>query len=153
MKSVGKIKDGRLLFPAPINEARRQFIARLKDDTTVEETLIVPRSSKTQKQLGAIWGLALANVVQELDYRGYDTSFIFNTPNPTGIGISSDMLCEYMYQVCPTYNEDGKRITLSKMDTAQAAKFFDDCRNFWSSWSIYVPEPDPQWKEKTNGQD
>ena len=149
MNSIGRVKDGKLHFSPPINEARRAFIARLKDETLVEETLTVPRLNKSQKQLGAIWGLALATVVQELDDRGYDTSFIFNTPNPTGIGISSDMLCEYMYQVCPTYGEGGKRITLSKMDTAQAAKFFDDCRNFWSSqWQIYVHEPDKDWKSK-----
>jgi hypothetical protein len=149
MKSVGKIKDGVLYFPPAVNQARKDFIARHKDDTIMEETLSVPRASKSQSQLGAIWGLALATVVSELDDRGYDTSFILKTPHPTGIAITADLLCEYMYQACPMYNEEGIRITLSKSNTKEAAKFFDDCRNFWATqWQIYVPEPDRDWRNK-----
>jgi hypothetical protein len=152
MKSVGKIKDGVLYFPPAVNQARKDFIARHKDDTIMEETLSVPRASKSQSQLGAIWGLALATVVSELDDRGYDTSFILKLPDPTqttGIAIKPEMLCDYMYQVCPMYNEEGARITLSKSNTKEAAKFFDDCRNFWAAqWQIYVPDPNPNWRDE-----
>ena len=90
----------------------------------------------------------IAQAVTELDDRGYDTSFILNTPKPTGIGIDKNLLCDYFYNVCPIFNEDGKRITLSKMNIEQAMKFFGDVRNFLASqWSIVVPEPDPNWRE------
>ena len=149
MKFLSQKEDGVLTFAPHIAGQRNQFIDRLKDGETVEETLTVLRPSKTQKQLGAFWGLAMSIAVAELDDRGYDTSFLLNTPKPTGIAITKALLCEYLYNVCPIFDEDGKRITLSKADTQQAAKFFDDSRNFMASqWSITIPEPSPLWREE-----
>jgi hypothetical protein len=46
-------------------------------------------------------------------------------------------------------NDEGERITLSKADTSQASKFFEDIRAFAASqWSVNIPDPDPDWKRK-----
>ena len=52
------------------------------------------------------------------------------------------------------YNEEGQRITLSHKDcdTKAAAIFFEEMRNWSASqWSIYIPDPNPLWKESPDG--
>ncbi|MCK5017492.1 MAG: hypothetical protein KAS32_10530 [Candidatus Peribacteraceae bacterium] len=154
MDFPGIKKDGKFMMAPAIAEQARKYWASIKEGSTVIKSLKVPRKSKSQNQLGAYWGLAMATAVEQLDDRGYDTSFLLNTPKPTGIAIDRNLLCDYFYNVCPMIDdESGNRITLSKADTKQAAKFFDDVRKFLASqWSIDVPEPDPNWRihESTN---
>lgn len=145
----GTKKDGKAIFPPAIAEERRRYWEKIKDGAAFKESLTVPRNPKTQLQLGSIWGLMLSQAAGELNDRGYDTSFIYNLPDPTGIPIDKDDLCDYFYNACPIRNESGERITLSKADTKQAAVFFDKCRNYMASqWGIIIPDPDPNWKNK-----
>lgn len=149
MDFIGTKRDGNLEHAPAIAEQKRKFWDRIPDGAIVKSSLVVQRQDKSQKQLGAYWGLAMAMAVDVLDDRGYDTSFLYNTPNPTGNGIDKDLLCDYFYNVCPIFNDSGQRITLSKCDTKEAAKFFDDVRNFLASqWSIVIPEPDVDWRDK-----
>jgi len=142
-------QDSKVIYPPAVAEERRKYWSRIKDGTTVKTSITVPRPGKSDLQLGAIWGLMLSQAVNELSDRGYDTSFIYNLPNPTGIEITKDDLCQYFYNACPIYNGVGHRITLSKSSTTEAAKFFEDVRNFLASqWSIVVENPDPDWKNK-----
>ena len=114
--------------------------------------MTVVRKGKSQKQLGAIFGLMMARAKCELDDRGMDTSFIFKLDNPTGIDICIEDLKQYFYTTCPIYNEEGIRITLSKSNTKEAARFFDNVVSYMASqWSIVIPNPDKDWKEKENG--
>ena len=147
MKFTGKKLDGKLVFPAFIKEERRKYWERIKDGSEVEESLSVKRPSKTQSQLGAIWGLLMSQAVSELEDRGYDTSFIYNLPKPTGNAITKEDLCKYFYAACPIYSA-GKIVTLSKANTIQASKFFEDVRNWMASqWSIVIPDPNPNFKK------
>ncbi len=149
MKFFGIKQDGKLVHPPVIAEEKRKYWNRIPDGVEVESSLTVKRRSKSQSQLGAIWGLMLSQTVSELYDRGYDTSFIYKLEIPTGIPIDKDDLCQFFYNACPIRNENGKIITLSKTDTIQAAKFFDDVRSWLSTqWGIVVPEPDPNWKTK-----
>jgi len=151
MDFPGKKIDGKFVASAPIAEQARKYWERIPDGSLVVKSLTVPRKDKTNSQLGAIFGLMLATAISILDDRGYDTSFIYNTLRPTGVGIDKNLLKDYCYNVCPIYNESGERITLSRANTKEAAKFFDDVRNFMATqWSIIIPEPDPNWR--TNGQ-
>ena len=148
MKFIGTKQDGQLVHAPSIAEEKRKYWERVPEGAIVESSLTVKRRDKTTNQLGAIWGLMLSQAVSELDDRGYDTSFIYNLFNPTGIGITKDDLCHFFYQACPIYN-DGERITLSKSNTEQAAKFFNDARNYMASqWGINIPEPNQDWKGK-----
>ena len=91
-------------------------------------------------------------IKQEFDDRGWDSSILLNLDKPTGIGVTTNFLKEYFYIVTPMYSDDGKRITLSHKDcdTKAASKFFDDVSAWCASqFSIYIPSPDPLWREKT----
>jgi len=149
MKFTAIKKNGHLTFPPAIAEERRRYIERLREGAVVSEDLSHYRAPKSQKQLGAHFGLMLAMAVIELNDRGYDTSFLLRIDKPTGIGITRDMLKEYLYSVCPIFNNEGAKITLSNATTEQAAKHFEDCRNFLASqWQINVPKPDINWRKK-----
>ena len=149
MKFFGIKQDGKIVHPPAIAEEKRKFWERIPNGAEIESVITVKRGDKSQAQLGAIWGLMLAQAVIELDDRGYDTSFLYNLDKPTGIEIKSEDLCRFFYNVCPIYNGEGKYITLSKTNTAEAAKFFEDVRNWMSSqWSIIVEEPDKNWRNK-----
>ena len=151
MDFIGTKIDGKPVFPAPVAELRRKAWDRIKEGGTFKSSLTVPREKRSKNQLGAQWGLAIATAVLAFEDLGWDTSILLNTPKPTGIAIDSKQLCNYLYNVCPTFNQAGKHITLSDMDTKEAAKFFEDTRNFMASqWNIVIPEPDPNWKERSN---
>lgn len=148
MDFYGTKVGNNLVHPPAIAEEKRKFWGRIKEGASVKSSLVVPRPEKTNAQLGAIWGLMLTRAVLELEDRGYDTSFIYNLPEPTGIAISKDDLCKFFYNACPIYNEVGQNITLHKADIRQASKFFEDVRNWMASqWSITIPDPDKNWKE------
>ena len=147
MKFHGTKTNGKFVAPAPIAELARRHWESIKEGSEVVKDVYVPRNSRSEKQLGAIWGLMLSTVSIELSDMGYDTSIIYNLDQPTGIEIAKDDLCNFFYSACPIWR-DGKRITLSKADTKEAAKFFEDIRNYASSqWGINVPDPNPNWKQ------
>jgi hypothetical protein len=149
MKFYGTKKDGKLVMPPAIAEEKRKFWDRIPDGAEIESAIVVKRRDKSQAQLGAIWGLMLAQAVNELHDRGYDTSFIYNLDKPTGIPIDTDDLCQFFYQACPIRDTEGNVITLRRADTEQANKFFEDVRNWLASqWSISIPDPDPNWRNK-----
>ncbi len=121
----------------------------MKSGTPIEETLRKISPHKTNKQIKTIFGLCLTTIIQGFNDNGWDSSILLNLPKPTGIGVSKVLLKEYLYAVCPISNDSGGRVTLSDATIEQAMKFIDDIRNFASSqWSIYVPEPNPDWRTK-----
>lgn len=149
MKFPGTIQNGRIKRANTVNELRKQYLSSLKDGTIIIEEIKKFHTHKTKRQLGAWWGLFSKTVLTNFENRGWDTSYFFGLEKPTGIGISSGLLKDYMYSICPSYNEEAKRITMRDMNTIQMATFFNNCRNFAASqWSIYVPEPDKNWKSK-----
>ena len=127
-------------------EARNQWLANQKEGVEIVDTLQIARHNKTNQQVKTYWGLAMQMAVSEFDSRGYDTSYLLRIDKPTGIGITKDMLYEYLCNVCPIYDEEGQRITLSKTTIKEMTKFFNDCRNYMASqWSIIIPDPNPDW--------
>lgn len=131
--------------------ARRAVRDWLADqpDGCYKVTYTRARKDKSRQQLGAIFGLAIRQIKQFFDDNGWDSSYIIRSDRPTGIGLSAELLKEYLYAVVPIYNDDGERITLSKCTTKQAAEFFDGVRNFAASqWGLHIPEPDPSWQTK-----
>ena len=111
-----------------------------------------PRKAKTKKQLGTIFGLMMESVIAQANDLGIDTSYflqyLVKDDLPKGQGLTKDFIHELMYVVCPTTDDEGKRVTLSKMNTKQAAELFEGFRNLMAPLGIVVPDPDPEWKEK-----
>lgn len=126
---------------------RQHYMTSIKDGTRIIEVVTRDTKPKTYAQVKTIFGLAIAQIVAEFESRGWDSSMLLNMPKPTGVAISQGLLKEFLYATCPIYDESDKLITLSKSDTRQAAKFFDDIRNYAASqWSVYIAEPNPNWK-------
>lgn len=147
MKFFGAIHNGEPVFTQTQRLLRQQYLEKLKDGTPIVEELVRYHKPKSLEQLGAWWGLFSKIILSEFDINGWDTSLLLRLDKPTGIGITAELLKEYMYSVCPIFDDSGKRIGMSKADTKQMAKFFDDCRNFSASqWSICVPEPRRDWR-------
>ena len=143
-------QSGELVLPPMLQESRRSYLISVDGKSLVED-LKLWRPRKSHQQVKAIFGLALKLVVAEFNDRGWDTSMLFKCPNPTGIGITADLLKMYLYSVCPIFNDHGDAITLSDEDctTDRAAKFLTDIQAWSASqWTIYIPDPDPNWRSK-----
>jgi len=145
----GIIKNGRFELSLTQLQQRQSYLKNLTGDTRVIETLRKEGKSKSWEQVKCHFGLVVTTILREFSDRGWDTSCLLNMPKPTGIEVSVGLLQEFLYAACPVYNEAGERVTLSKMTLIEASKFFDDIRNYCASqWSIYIPEPDKNWKDK-----
>lgn len=142
-------QDGELKRSPTQEELRQKYIDSLKNGTPVKETLTKQSPNKTHQQVKAFWAMIIAMTLAEFDDRGWDTSILLHLPEPTGVPVSKDLLKEYLYAACPVFDEHSNRVTLSKMSIEQAMEQFESIRNFVASqWSIYIPEPDKNWKDK-----
>lgn len=149
----GQAKDGKLVLQQKQYELRREFLLK-NEDKNVVEILKKEVKQRTYEQLKAHFGLALQTIVDIFDERGWDSSFIYNMEKPTGVPINKAMLQQYFYALYPTYNNKNELITLSHEDftTVKEMELFDAIRNHAASqWSIYIPDPDPNWRESIEG--
>ena len=107
---------------------------------------------KTNQQTKTHFGLLINSVIAQANDDGVDTSnflkLLLQDDLPTGVGLTADFLHQLFYACCPTVNSEGKRITLSKMNTIEASDWFERCRNLLASRGFYVNDPDPNWREK-----
>ncbi len=148
MQFRAQIENEKLNFPGMQKELWRQRLITWNEKQVVVD-LKLWRPSKSHQQVKAIFGLALATLVREFDDRGWDTSVLFRLPRPTGIPCVADDFKRWLYAACPIYDSDGKYITLSKSNTEQASKFLDDIQATASTeWTIYIPDPDKNWRQK-----
>jgi len=145
-KFIGIAKNGEQLLSPEQAEAKRQFLLSL-ENKTVCDTITLYYPSKTQKQLATIFGLMIAETIMQANALGIDVTdflkFLVNDKIPKGQGLTKDFLHELMYVICPIRNEDGKRVTLSNMNTKQAAQLFEQFRNIVAPLGIVIPDPNP----------
>jgi len=142
MNFPGYVKDGCLYFSPEIARIRTTFLNETKDDTKIVESITRQYPGKTDKQLGAWFGLLISMVLREFDERGWDMQVIFKNV-PAGLRMTPDAMYQFL---CGMFGE-GK--TLSQMDTIEASRLFEESRKWIASqWQIYVPDPDPNWREK-----
>jgi len=145
----GQSKDGKFVM-SKAQYALKQDFLRKNEGKNVVEILKKEVKQRSYEQLKAHFGLALQNIVDTFDERGWDSSFIYNMEKPTGVPVNKAMLQQYFYALYPTINEKGEFITLSHEDftTVKEMEFFDAIRNHASSqWSIYIPDPDQSWRQ------
>jgi hypothetical protein len=107
---------------------------------------------KTWKQCKAIFGVAFQNIIAQANDLGIDVSYLLKyllqDNIPKGQGLTTDFLIELAYIICPTNDEEGHRITLSKMSTVQAMKLYEGLQNIFAPIGINIPDPDPEWFKK-----
>ena len=147
----GQSVGGELVLTLPQLELRKQFLVST-EGKPVTEILKKTVKSKTNKQVKTHFGLLIKTVIIKANDEGIDTSkflkLITQDDLPSGIGLTTDFLHQLFLNVCPVYDDDGKKVTLSKMNTGQASKWFEECRNLLASRGVYIPDPDPHWKDK-----
>lgn len=143
----GKTSNGSFTMSPMQLQLKRNWLKAHKDETEISMTLS-DKKPKSKKQLGAHFGLAINTIIEEFDSRGWDSSVIYKLEKNNGVGVYVDMLQNYFYALYPTFYE-GKWITMSDQNfsSADESRFFEAIRNHAASqWSIYIPEPNPEWK-------
>jgi len=143
----GQGTGGELVLPLPQLESRKQYLVSM-EGKPVTEILKKTVKSKSSQQVKAHFGLLVNTVIARANDEGIDTSeflkLLVRGDLPTGVGLCQKFVHELLYVLCPCTDEEGRRITLSKMTTTQAAEWFDRCRNLLASRGIYIPDPDPE---------
>lgn len=104
---------------------------------------------KTWKQCKAIFGVAIENIIEQSKDLGLDVSdllaYLLQDNIPKGQGLTPDFIKELAYIICPTNDDEGNRVTLSKMSTIQAMNFYKGLQNIFAPLGINIPDPDPEW--------
>lgn len=146
----GQSLNGILQFPKSVEQQRTNLLKKY-DEKFLTERLLLRRPLRTQQQIKCHFGLLISTVIAKANDEGIDTSaflkMLVQDDLPTGIGLTADFLHELFYLVCPIFDKEGHRTTLSKMDVEQASQWFDQCRNLLASRGIYVPDPNPNWRK------
>ena len=140
--------------PLSMKKLTRQMLDKFGSECVDGDYAVIIRrksQNKSNKQLGAYFGLMIKDAIVQANDMGLDTSGFLKEmvkgDIPSGVGLTSDFLKELFYCLCPIYS-DGKRITLSKATMAEAAEHFTRCRNLLAAHGIYINEPDSEWKDK-----
>lgn len=109
------------------------------------------RPPKTPKQCAVIFALMIRETIIQANDKaiGVDDLLVHLIDGriPKGQMLTTDFLHELMYVICPTTDKDGRRITLSKMNTLQASELFERYRNIMAPLGIVIDDPDPNWKK------
>jgi len=148
----GTIAGHRIQYPDQMQyESLMRWLSTLKDGSHVSVKIAKQTSPRTNKQLAALFGLALARIKQAYDDSGWDTSYIFKIDHPTGVEVTVEQLKEYFYSLYPM-TDNGKRVTLSTCSKEQASYFFEAIRNHVAPWGIEIPDPDPNWRSKVTNE-
>ena len=151
-KGFRQVINGQLQPRLPHDQARYDAFFADSPDGCYEESIRRAVKGKSDKQLGAHFGLMIASAIEQANDMGLDTSGFLKEmvkgDIPSGIGLTADFLKEIFYCLCPMYR-DGKRITLSKASTVEASKHLTDCMNLLAAHGIYVDAPDKNWRERT----
>ena len=109
------------------------------------------RKEKSSNQVKMIFGLMIQSTIIQANDQGIGVDdllkfLVRRTDIPKGQPLTKDFLHELMYQICPTTDEDGRRVTLSKMNTKQAADLFEAYRTIIAPLGIVIDDPDVDWK-------
>ena len=109
------------------------------------------RPPKTQKQCAVIFAVMIGQAVQQAQEKCIGVEdlmrYLLAQNIPMGVAIDKDYLHALMYVICPTVNDKGEKITLSKMNTKQASELFERFRNIIAPLGIVIDDPRPDWKE------
>lgn len=110
------------------------------------------RPPKTQKQCAVIFALMIKETIRQAEEKSIGVEelmrYLLTRHIPKGVAITSDYLHALMYIICPTFNEKGKEVTLSKMNTIEASELFERFRNIMAPLGIVIDDPNPDWQKK-----
>jgi len=118
----------------------------------IEIDVKLARKPKSHQQVKMIFGLMIQSTIVQANELAIDTSdflaYLVDSSIPKGQGLTQGFLHELMYAVCPTTDEDGRRVTLSKMSTEQAGDLFESFRTIVAPLGINISNPNPNWEQE-----
>ena len=151
MEFHGQTTNGNLMLPMAQQQMRSEFLHSLGTCSVIERIDRVAKP-KTHQQVKTHFGLVISMIKYAFDERGIDlATLIPGHKIPPGRPVPKDVIQQILYACCNDVGDEGERKTLSKMNTIEASRFFDACRDHAARiWHIQIPEPDKDWR-KTNG--
>ena len=130
----------------------KNYLNSVKPGSLLRVEIVRQYPPKTKEQLGMIFGLMLEQTIVQANDLGIDVSgflrFLLDGSIPKGVGLTKDFLLAIAYAVCPTVDSEGRRVTLSRMDTQQASEFFERFRAIVGPLGIDIQDPNPRWRIK-----
>lgn len=145
MDFYGKKTNGIGVYPPAVQEQRRIAWDKIPEGATFKASITQPRQTKTYSQVKLIWGNMIANTIIQSQEKGIGVDdllkYLLAGNIPKGTAIDENFLHQLMYVICPTTDETGKKITLSKMNTLQASSLFTRYCQIMAGTGIYIEEP------------
>jgi hypothetical protein len=125
----------------------RAYIDGLSPKKSYRFEICEHRKTQTDDQLGARFGLAYKTIMQHMGLQGDDEKK----------QLHRFMCCEYFGYVETPFGRRPKRTTTvnergekKPLDTVEAAEFYDYIVRKAAEFDIFIPEPNPFWKEASH---
>ncbi|MCK5611540.1 hypothetical protein KAR91_57245 [Candidatus Pacearchaeota archaeon] len=112
---------------------------------------VLERKPKSQSQLGYMFGCIVTKIKQEANenrQEGVDSllKFLIDPDIPKGQAVTDDFIKALCYMIAPTFDDKGRKKTLSSMNTLEAKDFMDRVRNILANY-VDIDDPDKEWKD------
>ncbi len=148
MDFIGRKLNGKMTYDPAVEQAKIEAWNKIKDGMVVNMPIVVPKKGKSHAQCKLIFGNMITNAVKQANEKHITTEqmmiFLLNdakNQTPNGVPVDIDFLHAFMYVISPTFSEDGKPITLNRMDTRQASRLFEVTRAFLARMGIVIDDP------------
>jgi hypothetical protein len=150
MDFIGIKKNGKPNFDPAVQRQWQEKWDKVKEGQYFKWSLTIPNNGKSQAQLGLIFGNMIANAVEQAKEKHISTErlmvILLNNAKedlPNGVPVDKDFLHQFMYQISPTFSDDGEPITLRDMAKGQASRLFKVVQTFLASPGIGIIIDDP----------
>lgn len=109
------------------------------------------RPPKTQSQLGYIFGGMVSKVKQEGNETRQDgvdglLKYLLDPSIPKNQPLTDDFIKAMFYAIAPTFDDKGRKITLSSMNTVQANDFMKRIQDMMAGY-VYLEDPNKDWSK------
>ncbi len=109
------------------------------------------RPPKSQRQLGYIFPGMIAKIKEEgneIRQDGVDglIKYLLDESLPKNQPLTDDFIKAVLYAIAPTFNDKGRKITLSNMNTLEATIFIEQVQNLMAGY-VYLENPNKNWRE------
>ena len=139
-------KDNKPVCSGPVNEQKRRDWAKIPEGGQGWMSIEYNSRPKSLSQVKLIWGNMIANTIIQSQDKAIDVSdimiYLLSQDIPKGVGIDRDFLHQLMYIITPTFDDKGNKVTLSKMNTEQASRLFENYCNIMAGMGIVIHPPE-----------
>ena len=137
LELYAKVTKGCLKFHPPNDELYMRWL-NVSEGKSVTVRLSRRGPMKTNKQLGAYFGLAIARIREAMIDKGWTIC---------GVAPNIQMIHEILSMSCGGVGPMGETLRVSQMTIDQMMQFFENVRDWAATQlNVYIPDPDPNWR-------